>query len=66
MDKSKKFPVSPELQDAAGTLSEASYNDFVAWSYREGEDSTVLVDNTDSLVVFLYRGVWRVLGTNGF
>ncbi len=66
MDKNKKWPVSPELQDAAGTLSEASYADFEAWGYGVGPDSTVLVDDTDSQLVFLYRGVWRVVGTNGF
>lgn len=66
MDKSKKWPVSPELQDTAGCLSEASYNDWLAWGYTDGPDHTGLLDQSDSLLVFLYRGQWRALGTNGF
>ncbi len=65
MDKSKKWPVSPNLQDNAGSLSEASYNDWLAWGYAEGPRQNVLVDRTDSLIVFLYRGHWHCLGTNG-
>lgn len=63
-DRFRKWPVSQELQDH-GFPPEASYDDFGAKGYAEGVGDNVLVDRTDSLLVFLYRGVWRVLGTNG-
>lgn len=65
MDKSKKWPVSSELREWFGMPSEVSYDGIVAMGFSEGGEATVLVDRTDSGIVFLYRGVWRGLGTNG-
>ncbi len=56
----EKFKVSSELQDQGGVLTEASWNDWLAWGYVE--NGTVLVDRSDSLLVFLYKGLWRGLG----
>jgi hypothetical protein len=66
VDNSKKWPVSSELQDTIGVGPEASHNDFLALGFTEEPGNNLLVDNTDSLLVFLYKGVWRALGTNGF
>jgi hypothetical protein len=65
VDNSKKWPCSEEVQDQCGTLTEASHNDFLAWDYKVEEGSNVLTHPYGIVFVFLFKGKWRVAGTNG-